>query len=206
MRNLIIFMVGTAIGAVMGYLVAKDQFETKAQEEVSEAREALRKIYRTKMADGCEEKEETAETDTQPQEKKHGRYSWGKAEDADYEKVVIDYISKDNEDGGKGVSMRDWYPTLKEVKDVVNVKSDTPYVITPDEFGKLDAYKIIGLTAHTYDEYVEDEFGEIMDEEDVEDLLGSGWRNHIGEYEDDAVHIRNDEYETDYEVLIKDEK
>lgn len=75
---------------------------------------------------------------------------------------------------------------------------DEPYVISPEEFGENDEYDIVTLT-HYADGVLEDENGDIV--EDVDDVVGEDFYIHYGEYEDDAVHIRNDKLKTDYEIL-----
>ena len=37
--------------------------------------------------------------------------------------------------------------------------------------------------------------------EDVDNTVGSDAANHFGEYEDDAVYIRNDRLKSDFEIL-----
>ena len=37
--------------------------------------------------------------------------------------------------------------------------------------------------------------------EDIENVVGLDFADHIGEYEDDAVHIRNERLRCDYEIL-----
>lgn len=75
---------------------------------------------------------------------------------------------------------------------------DKPYVISPDEFGENDEYDIVTLT-HYEDGVLEDENGDII--EDVDNVVGEDFYTHYGEYEDDAIHIRNDKLKTDYEIL-----
>jgi hypothetical protein len=85
------------------------------------------------------------------------------------------------------------YKVTEEV-DVV----EKPYVIPPEEFGEREGYDYECLTYYA-DGVLTDEAGEVI--EDVDDIVGLGFETHFGEYEDDSVHIRNDKYETDYEIL-----
>lgn len=76
--------------------------------------------------------------------------------------------------------------------------SDTPYVISPDEYGEMDDYTQVQLT------YYLD--GIVADENDhpvncPEDILGDEFWMHFGEYRDDSLHIRNDVKRCDYELL-----
>lgn len=74
-----------------------------------------------------------------------------------------------------------------------------PYVIAPDEFGEHDDYE---QTTYTYyaDGILADEDDRIV--EDVEGSVGFESLTHFGEYEDDAVHVRNERLKIDFEILL----
>lgn len=74
-----------------------------------------------------------------------------------------------------------------------------PYVIRPEEFGEQDGYETVSLTYFS-DKVLTDEDNVPID--DPEDIVGSDFAEHFGEYEDDSVFIRNDEMESDYEILL----
>lgn len=74
-----------------------------------------------------------------------------------------------------------------------------PYVISPEEFGEQDGYETVSLTYFS-DKVLTDEDNVPID--DPEDIVGSDFAEHFGEYEDDSVFIRNDEMESDYEILL----
>ena len=62
-------------------------------------------------------------------------------------------------------------------------------------------FRSISLT-YFADGVLADEYGVIVD--NVEEIVGDGL-NHFGEYEEDAVYVRNDAKRCDYEIL-KDER
>lgn len=72
-----------------------------------------------------------------------------------------------------------------------------PYVISPDEFDTTQYYDVKSFTYYA-DYILADEDGEIIP--DPEDIIGDALA-HIGEFEDDAVHVRNENTECDYEIL-----
>ena len=74
---------------------------------------------------------------------------------------------------------------------------ELPYVISPDEFGEIEEYTKVSLT-HFADGVLADECGEVVD--NVEEIVGDALE-HIGEYEDDCVHVRSDAKRCDYEIL-----
>lgn len=79
------------------------------------------------------------------------------------------------------------------------VNNDKPYIISPDSFGEFNEYEIISLTYYS-DQVLADENDEKI--EDVESIVGYESLAHFGEYEDDAVFVRNDRLKCDYEILM----
>ena len=75
---------------------------------------------------------------------------------------------------------------------------DRPYVVTPEEFGNADEYDITSLNYYA-DGIVSDDWGNKI--EDLEATIGEDFASHYGEYEEDAVYIRNDRLKVEYEVL-----
>lgn len=78
------------------------------------------------------------------------------------------------------------------------VEEEAPYVISPDEYGEIYDYDQIELTYYA-DGVLTDDTDEVID--DVDDTVGLDSLNHFGDYEEDAVHVRNDERKCDYEIL-----
>ena len=76
-----------------------------------------------------------------------------------------------------------------------------PYVIPPDEFGDEEDYDTISLIYYA-DKILADEFGNIIDDNEVEECIGSESLDHFGEYEDDSVFVRNDHLKCYYEILL----
>lgn len=75
---------------------------------------------------------------------------------------------------------------------------DRPYVISPDEFAEIEEYETTTLYYFS-DGVLTHLNGEVV--EDVDETIGSDSLNHIGEYEEDVVHVRNDELKCDFEIL-----
>ena len=95
----------------------------------------------------------------------------------DYARLVDDYT---NQKGGAETMERE------------------PYVISPYDFGELDGYNQIELTYYA-DGTLEDEDYNVVT--DVEELIGPKALTSFGEYEDDAVFVRNERLETDFQIL-----
>lgn len=74
----------------------------------------------------------------------------------------------------------------------------TVYEIWPDQFGEFDDYETVSL--NYYDDHViTDELDHVF--EDAEEALGDVLDGYFGEYDEDAIYIRNEDRMTDYEVL-----
>ena len=95
--------------------------------------------------------------------------------------------------------------TSEEKYEDASIKEDEqdlvgPYVISPEEFGE-NGYEIRSLTLYSDNTLVDNEDQTIAIPEHV---LGDALE-HMGEYEDDAVHVRDDMNKIDYEVIKVDQ-
>ena len=79
---------------------------------------------------------------------------------------------------------------------------ETPYIITPEEFGSQYDYDPVSLTYYA-DGVLTDDNDEEVD--DIADIVPVDFAEHFGEYEDDSVYVRNDRLCHDYEIL-RDER
>lgn len=81
---------------------------------------------------------------------------------------------------------------------VPNLGSDKAYTISPADFGEIEDYDRFNFTYYA-DGTLTDENDCII--EDVVGAIGLDVEAHFGEFEDDAVHVRNDRLKCDYEIL-----
>lgn len=179
-KNFIIFVAGAAIGSVVTWNFVKAKYEQIANEEITSVKETyakkLEEIRDRKIEDelGEDDEDDFYEEDTDEEE-----FSEGDMEN--YYDAVREYEHNDYDNSAQN-----------------ELEVDKPYVISPEEFGELDNYEQISLTYYD-DGYLADDMDDLV--EDVEDIIGWELLNHIGEYEEDAIHIRNDSLKTDYEIL-----
>lgn len=174
-KNFLIFSVGAAIGVAASWKFLKTKYETIAQEEIDSVKERFAK--REKNLDRLEELKKVNEIErkSEPEVNK---------DVIDYSKLVtnLGYADeKTEEEGGDD-----------------NLKG--PCVIPPDEFGDYYDYATVSLTYYA-DGVLEDENGNVLEEEDIEEMLVPDFADHFGEWEDDSVFIRNEKLQTDYEIL-----
>ncbi len=74
-----------------------------------------------------------------------------------------------------------------------------PYTIRPEEFGARDDYKTETLSYYADGVLAYYTSDDIVEE--VGALVGGDALNSFGEYEDDAVFVRNEATKTDYEII-----
>ena len=173
LTNVLIFATGAAIGSVVTWKLVKDKYAQIAQEEIDSVKEVF-----SRRESGTPKKEEDTEESTDEEE----RLLWGEEDIQEAEDLAAScgYFNY------SGLEM-------KKAEDKIK-----PYVIAPEEYGEKDDYEIetlycfeCGTLTNNLNEPVDD----------VENLVGKDFRDHIGDYEDDCVHIRNDELKTDFEIL-----
>lgn len=181
--NVLVFAVGAAFGSAVTYKVVKTKYERIAQEEIDSVKEAFadrlenlqEQIDDYSTADEAEEWMDRAK-----------QINWSDLEDIEEEP---------DEDLNEYARVLDKY-TKEEggAKDMEN----RPYVISPYDFGELDGYSQVELTYYA-DDILEDEDYNIVNDRD--ELIGASSLFTFGEYEDDAVFVRNDRLRADFQIL-----
>ena len=198
LNTVIAFFAGAAVGGATVWYITKERYAQLAEEEINSVKEAY--AHR-------EQKKEKVDEVMQ--------WYRGEGEDTDEpktpvvtaklaEKESISEYAKRVQNGAPMEYSKTVVPPKAETREepVQSENSgDVPYVISPDEFDELDGYTPISLT-YFADGVLADEYGVIVD--NVEEIVGDGL-NHFGEYEEDAVYVRNDAKRCDYEIL-KDER
>lgn len=71
------------------------------------------------------------------------------------------------------------------------------YIITPEEYAAKDSYEAI--TLYYYRNHILTDADDNVIE-NIDAIVGEDALNHIGDYEEDVIHVRNDDRETDYEI------
>lgn len=192
------FVLGAVSGATAGWIVAKKRYEEIAQEEI----DSVKEVFSKKLADtntALKEKYMDKFKDVEKNEKDENK------EDHDSYKNIASMYKTEN---GKKKDYSSYSNDKKEPekesepaneKEEVRGGKEAPYVISPDEFGEFDDYEKISLMFYS-DQILADDCDEIV--EDVDRTIGFESLNHFGEYEDDAVYVRNDRLRCDYEILL----
>ena len=178
--NIISFVLGATVGSLVTWKLIEKKYQQLADKEIEEVVEYYsnkeEKVFDS-LEGITEQENEEIFVENIPIE--------------EYEKHVEDlkYVSNEEEEGVIMVNQS------SEIKAYMK-----PYVITPEEYGEF-GNETKSLTYYS-DFVLADDEGEIII--DPEAVVGDALE-HFGEYEDDAVHVRDENIECDYEIL-KDER
>ena len=173
LSKFIIFTTGAAIGSVVTWKLVKTKYERIAQEEIDSV---IAEFNRLKEGLGKKTEETSEEEKDEPDER-----------DEEYEEY--DSILR----GSEYVQYaKDKLKFEKEDKDVIE-----PYVIPPEEFDE-NGYETETLY-YFADGVLADGCNEIVN--NIDELIGEDSLTHFGEYEEDSVFVRNENLETDFEIL-----
>ena len=175
LSNVLLFTAGVAIGSLVTWRYFKTKYEV-VEDEIEEK---------------TEETEGETETEDEDPEVSESKMSYKKPPLKEYVKMVEDngYVPKTHmEEVEEEIANGEWGD-----KDVYE-----PFIIRPDEYGELHAYETLSLNYYA-DGVLTDELDNPI--EDVESLVPADFADHFGEYDDNAVFVRNDNLECDYEIL-----
>lgn len=181
LANVLIFATGAAIGSVATWYLVKTKYERIAQEEIDSVKEA----FAGHKYDGPQNSDEAADKN-----------------DISAEGPVMD----DPEQDYKEMVQKLGYHNYSDVEPTLIKKTEAPTeeethssarVITPEEFGE-EGYKLVELTYWADDVLTDNKNKRIQD---VDALIGKGTLERFGEYEPDALHVRNDEKKIDFEIM-----
>lgn len=179
MKNLFIFLAGAAVGSAVTWRLVKDRYERIAQEEIDSVKEVFSK---------------RREKDAKTEEKNTSGYARAVAAEAKDKPDISEYAQRLKQYG----YIYDQENKKPEKGEEADMENDRPYIIDPDEFGAYEDYDTISLTYYS-DGVLADDLDELV--EDIEEVVGIDSLSRFGEYEEDAVHVRNDRLKADYEIL-----
>lgn len=170
------FLAGMAVGSICTYFILKDRFAAQVQEEI----ESVKSTYRERKAEEIAEVEESV-VKTNMEEKP----------------PIKEYFQKISEEGYKDYSTK----FTKPEDPVHKTFTEDPYIITPEEFNE-SGYEQDSLMLYSDGVLAWEDNDEIFT--DSEEKLGTEFKDHIGDYEDNVVYIRNDVTKMDYAVYKDD--
>lgn len=188
--SILLVAAGAGIGSAVTWKLLKTKYEQIAQEEIDSVKEMYSRRARAAANPKPVEEDEPEEA-----EKIHI------SEKPD----LMEYAAKLREEGYMDYSTPSKVEPKEEEKEPYTSDMDgyaydeEPYVIAPEHFGEYDDYETQSLTLYADGYLADDNDFEIVD---IAGVVGEDFKEHIGDFEDDAVHIRNERFKTDYEVLV----
>lgn len=181
MNNALYFGLGLLIGAVPAWYFTKKFYEKKADDEIEGYREKLKeKAFVDKEDKEAEKKDKATYIDI--------ARNYAKPDH------VTDYVARYKKEAPVD-------PGLTEHP--VDDDEDEPVVISPQEFGEIEDYDKVSLTYYADGYLVENSSNEVI--ENVSEVIGNEALDSFGEYEEDSVYVRNNERQTDYEILLSEQ-
>lgn len=190
-KNALYFVAGAAVGALGAWYFAKKKYEKIAQDEIQSVTDAfserLDKLARNSMDDPSirPTPEELEREATKPGDRNIIDYAavLSKQGYTDYTK-----FSKDEEE-----------PTETEDSEISVDTAAGPVIICPDDYGEISEYEQLSWIYFADHVLTDDDYSLITN---YEKWIGDGALQHFGEYEDDAIHVRNDKLKCYIEVVI----
>ena len=179
------FIGGAAAGGFVGYKFAEKKFSDLADEEIKSVKEHFTVPIEVKKKVKKKPGEENPEDASKKALNKPGLVEYTKRlKEATY----VNYSDKEEE---KKSGRYPWESSDKFSK-------DGPYVVSPNEYGDEDDYDQSDLILYA-DGILADRDDNIID--NVDEVLGKGTLEHMGEYEEDALHVCNPVKKIYYEIL-----
>ena len=170
------FVAGAVVGGIATWQYTKKKYEQIAQEEIDSVKEVFKTIN----------------------EEKRSIRDWSEYEDDGKEDDENEEQHRANVTSYKNLLVSNGYSNPSPS---TQIPVDRAYVIKPDEFGEFEDYETISLF-YTEDGVLLDDRYERVDDPDFTISMES--LDHIGDYEDDCVHVRNDRLKADYEILVEE--
>lgn len=185
--GLLSFIAGATVGVIASYQFAKKKYEAIADEEIASVKEIFENRKENAKKIVQEQYIDPEDENNTPPEKTVAEIAAEKARKARIKRPLTDYTAYSKKT-----------PVLNESK--MPIKDPILQIITPDTVGEEDDYEIISLLFFA-DDVVTDEDGKVLTEEDIEEMIGSDFATHFGEYESDSVNVKNDKLKCYYEIL-----
>lgn len=223
----LIFVGGLTVGFIAGARIAKKKLEEDKQNEIME----IRNIHAAMLKERSTEEYITEAYNKMLKEKEEAKVKEKETKEKEKEKnkAISEAVNKifgassilplqAEKNAAKSIIKNSGYssdtdghptdedeededddqPILEKISRNEEKNMEKSYVISPSEFGEMD-YEEIELTY--YADGILTEGRDIVD--DPDDIVGLDSLSTFGEYEEDAVYVRNDARRCDY-VILKD--
>lgn len=196
MKNVLTFVLGATIGSLVTWKLVDKKYRKLAQKEIEEVRE----YYKGKKEETVtlEVKQDHSFEGVTDEDIKDVKY----VDRERYTQVLTElgYEEKDAEELASDPDVSIEKNDDGEYEVFIEPPSNAaPYVISPDEYGDEPGYDTENWTLYE-DGIITDDDDQILGDDELGIYIGDAL-NHFGEYEDDSVHVRNEEHKCDIEIL-----
>lgn len=189
-KNAVYFVAGATVGALATWFVTKKKYEKIAQEEIQSVTNAfserLDKYARSSMQD--------PDVRPSPEELEKEATKPGDRNIIDYAAV----LSKQGYTDYTRFSRGEEPATDHTEEDISDDTVNGPVIICPDDYGEIPQYEQLSWLYFADHALTDDDYSLITD---YEKWIGVGALQHFGDYEDDAIHVRNDKLKCYIEVV-----
>ena len=183
----LIFVVGAALGGVLGWSLTKKKYSELAQSEIDSVKEKFTIPKKDIVKKSREEKSENV-----------SKKALNKPSLMEYTKKIKEQAYTNYATEEKPKEKTGHYPWEKNEDE-----DNKPYVISPDEFAdgvdEKDDFEQVTLIFYADGILATDDGDEVIN--NVKEVVGDAL-DHIGDYEDDAIHVCNKKLKTFYEILV----
>lgn len=191
------FLLGAAVGAVAAYFVTKAHYEQEFEFEEFDPEE-----YRERK-----EREQDQEESAEPIREDY--INPRKLSESNLNKPsIMEYAERIRKEGYKDYTAsgtKKLEKSVEEAKEVMEERGKKLIeYISPEDFGEDDNYNTT-CWIYTSDGVLMDDANDEVNDVDISNTVGSDFADHFGEFEPDAVHVRNDDIEMYFEIL-RDER
>lgn len=189
------FLAGAAISGLVVWKVLDKKYKDRSDEEIASVKEH----FTVPKPEKVEKKDEPKTEDkTKTVEKAKNKPNIIEYTKTLKENKYIDYSTPVKE--GPKSGRYPWEKSEPEVKEPDDMK---PHIIEPEYYGENEEYDQVSMTLYADGILAYDDGDVIVEHE--ERLIGDALE-HMGEFEDDAIHVVDREKEIYYEILADERK
>ena len=200
------FIFGAIIGSITTWAISKQKHE----QEINSVKAVFRKKYNPEH-DHKQQEQEINSVKAGFRKKYNPEHDHKQQEPATETSGYVGTPVRPSEDlnnvitrySGKKPNLSDYAAKLEAEEDENETHGEFE-LLSPDEFGENeDEYPVISLKYYA-DQALADENDHLV--RNSESLIGTDALNHFGDFEDDAVYVRNNRLKCEYEILLDQRK
>lgn len=189
-KNILLLVTGAVIGAGSVYKYLDKKHQARADKEI----EVSKRLLESKKEAPVEEPVDKVE----PVKKNIAKVE---EDEVEYDRFADD-VKTNYASIAKQYTHKETITTMvTEVHEPGQVDPVSIYTITPDEYGMQDGFNTYEMY-YTSDNKVLDADLRVLSDVDIDEILGGDPGAWFGEYDDQNVFVRNEDFQCDYNVCL----